>query len=153
MKLADYLDLKTVISNLNSSTKEDVIKELTQSISKTHPNINYERLLELFMEREELCSTAVDFGVAVPHAKLSGITDIILGFGRSTAGISFGSLDKKPSHFFITLIAPEEASGVHIQLLARISKVFKNQELRSRLMQCETNEEILELIIDEDEKY
>lgn len=153
MKLADFLELETVIAELNSNSKEDVINELSEIISSTHTNINHERVVEALLERERLCSTAVDFGVAVPHGKLSGIDDIVIGFGRSIEGIDFESLDKKPSHFFITLIAPEEATGAHIQLLARISKVFKEPDFRSRLMKCETGEEIFESIITEDEKY
>lgn len=153
MKLADFLELETVIPRLKSDSKEDVIDELSENISKTHTNINHERLVEALLERERLCSTAIDFGVAVPHAKLSGIDDIVIGFGRSIEGIEFESLDNKPSHFFITLIAPEEATGAHIELLTRISKVFKEPDFRSRLMKCETGEEIFESIITEDEKY
>ena len=153
MKLADFLEEATVVPELNSDSKEDVINELSENISKTHTNINHEKLVEVLLEREKLCSTAVDFGVAVPHAKLSGINDIIIGFGRSLEGIGFESLDNKPTHFFITLIAPEEAVGAHIQLLARISKIFKEPEFRSRLMKYETGEEIFESLITEDEKY
>lgn len=153
MKLADFLELETVIPRLKSDSKEDVIDELSENISKTHTNINHERLVEALLERERLCSTAIDFGVAVPHAKFSGIDDIVIGFGRSIEGIEFESLDNKPSHFFITLIAPEEATGAHIELLTRISKVFKEPDFRSRLMKCETGEEIFESIITEDEKY
>jgi len=153
MKIADFLEANTIISNLNSKTKQDVIRELANTISSAHSNINKEKLVEVLLEREKLCSTAVDLGVAVPHAKLSGITEIILGFGRSLKGIVFESLDNKPTNFFITIIAPEDTTGVHIQLLARISKVFRNQDLRSRLMKCDSEEEIFQTITLEDEKY
>ncbi len=153
MKLADYLELKTVFPELNSNTKDDVIAEIADKLSNASSSINYERLLEVLIEREQLCSTAVDNGVAVPHAKLDGISDIVVGFGRSRQGVDFVSLDRKPTHFFIALIAPQDTTSNHIKLLARISKVFRDQELRSRLMKCETEEEILELIIEEDEKY
>ena len=153
MKLADYLEVKTVIPKLSSNNKDDVIKELAHKLSETSPQINQERLLEVFLEREKLCSTAVDYGIAVPHAKLNGLSDIVLGFGRSIEGIDFESLDGKPTHFFITLIVPEESTGDHLKLLARISKIFKDKELRSKLMSCETDEEILESIIQEDDKY
>ncbi len=153
MKLADYLELKTVFPQLNSNTKDDVIAEIAENLSSASSGINYEKLLEVLIEREQLCSTAVDNGVAVPHAKLDGINDIVVGFGRSLQGVDFDSLDRKPSHFFITLIAPQDLASKHIQLIARISKIFKDQELRSKLMRCETDEEIFELIVQEDEKY
>ena len=153
MKLTDFLEVKTVITKLKSNTKQDVIKEIADNISHFHPNINNERLIEALFDRENLCSTALDSGVAVPHAKISGIAEIIIGFGRSLEGIAFESLDKKPTNFFITLIAPEDASGIHIGLLARISKIFRNQDLRSKLMICNSEEEIFQTITSEDEKY
>lgn len=153
MKLAHYLEAKNVIPKLSSNNKDDVIKELADKLSEISPQINQERLVEVFLEREKLCSTAVDYGIAVPHAKMDGLSDIVLGFGRSLEGIDYESLDGKPTHFFVILIIPQESTGEHLRLLARISKIFKDQELRSKLMSCETDEEIVESIIQEDEKY
>jgi len=153
MKLADFLEVETIFPTLKANTKQDVIKELADNISNVHPNINNERLTEALLDREKLCSTALDSGVAVPHAKISGITEIILGLGRSLEGIVFESLDKKPTNFFITLITPEDVTGIRIQLLARISKVFRNQDLRSRLMNCDSEQAIFQTIKLEDEKY
>lgn len=153
MKLRNFLDVKTVIPALKSTTKHDVIKEIADNISNYYPNINSERLSEALVEREKLCSTALDSGVAIPHVKISGIAEIILGFGRSSQGIAFESLDEKPTNFFITLIAPEDANGVHLKLLARISKIFRNQDFRSELMECSSEEEIFNVITSEDEKH
>lgn len=153
MKISDFLERKTIIPNLHSQTKPDVIKELAEKIATVYPNINEERLVEVLMDREKLCSTAVDSGVAIPHAKLSGISNIIVGLGRSTDGIDFDSLDSKKTHLFIVLIAPENSTGSHIQLLARISKIFKNPDLRASLMNCESQDEIYESVTMEDAEY
>jgi len=153
MRISDYLDVNAIIPNLNSHSKEEVVEEIAAGITKVNPKINTDRLIEVLLEREKICSTALDSGVAVPHGKISGITDIILGFGKSSEGISYESLDNKPSHFFFTLIAPEDSISIHIRLLARISKIFKNPELRSKLSKCKTAQEIYEAIVSEDEKY
>lgn len=152
MKISDILEKKAVIPDLQAKTKPDVISELAEKITEVYTNINDEKLIEVLMEREKLCSTAVDSGVAIPHAKLSGLTNIIAAFGRSVEGIDFDSLDAKATNLFIVLIAPESSVGAHIQLLARISKIFRNPELRSKLMRAETQEEIYDLIILEDAK-
>ena len=152
MKLSDVLEKKAVIPDLKAESKPEVISELAETISEVYPNINDERLVEVLMEREKLCSTAVDSGVAIPHAKLSGLTSTIAAFGRSEKGIDFDSLDAKPTHLFIALIAPEHSSGTHIQLLARISKIFRNAELRSRLLKSDNRDEIYEMILLEDAK-
>jgi PTS system nitrogen regulatory IIA component len=152
MKISDVLERKTVIPNLQSRSKPDVIRELAENLASAYPNINDEKLIEVLMEREKLCSTAVDSGVAIPHAKLSGISGIIAGFGRSIEGIDYDSLDAKLTHLFIILVAPESSIGAHIQLLARISRIFKNPDLRAKLMTLDTQDEIYDSIIMEDAK-
>jgi len=152
MKMSEVMERNTVIPHLKSEDKKHVIQELSDKVASEYPGINNEKLVELLLEREKLCSTALDAGVAIPHAKLSGISDIIIGFGRSIKGIDFDSLDSKTTHFFILLIAPENSTGRYIELLARISMIFKNADFRSRLMKAESREEIYENIISEDEK-
>jgi nitrogen PTS system EIIA component len=152
VKISDVLDRNTVIPSLKSVDKPEVIKELAEGLTREHPGINNERLIEVLTEREKLCSTALDSGVAIPHAKLSGISDILLGFGRSEKGVDFDSLDKKSTHFFILLVSPENTPRQYIELLARISMIFKDSEFRSRLMNAESREELYEYIISEDEK-
>lgn len=152
MKISDVLERQSVIPSLKGTSKEEVIKELAGLLAEAHPAVNKERLIEALLEREKLCSTAVDSGVAIPHAKLSGISDIILGFGRSEKGIDFDSLDRLPTHLFIILVSPENSTGRHIELLARISMIFKNSELRSHLLKTASKEELYEYILSEDEK-
>jgi PTS system nitrogen regulatory IIA component len=153
MKIADVLKKESVIPYLRSKTKAEVIRELSEHVSSVSNNINTERLVEVLMERERLCSTAVDSGVAIPHGKLSGISNIITAFGRSIEGVDFESLDGNPTHLFILLLAPENSAGTHLKLLARFSRIFKSPEFRSKLMQAKSQDEIYELIIEEDAKH
>ncbi|HKQ32680.1 MAG TPA: PTS sugar transporter subunit IIA [Thermodesulfobacteriota bacterium] len=152
MKISEVLERETIIPDLQSRTKPDVIRELADNLAAAHPGINNEKLIEVLMEREKLCSTAVDCGVAIPHAKMTGTSDIIAGFGRSFEGIDYDSLDAELTHLFIILVAPETSIGAHIQLLARISKIFRNPDLRAKLMTLETKDEIYDSIIMEDAK-
>jgi len=100
MGFVDVLRKESVIPNLRSRTKLDVIKELSDRVSSIYPSVNKEALVSVLIEREKLCSTAVDVGVAIPHGKLSGISDIIVVFGRSLEGIDFESLDGNPTYLF-----------------------------------------------------
>ena len=95
MKLLDVLKKECVILNLHSKTKPEVIKEISERVASIYQNINTERLIEVLMEREKLCSTAVDAGVAIPHGKLSGLGNMLTAFGRSLEGIDFESRLKK----------------------------------------------------------
>lgn len=153
MKIADFLRKESVISELHSKNKTEVIKELSQLVSSLYQNINSDSLFQVLMEREKLCSTAVDAGVAIPHGKLGGISNIIAAFGRSEKGIDFESLDGNPTHLFILILAPENAAGTHLKLLARISKIFKLPEFRSKLMEAKSQDEIYEIIAEEDARH
>ena len=152
LEINDVLKKESVIPNLYSKTKSEVIRELSEKVATIYPNFNRENLISVLLEREKLCSTAVDEGVAIPHGKMSGISSIIVAFGRSIEGIDFESLDGNPTHLFILLIAPENSSGVHLKLLARISRIFKNPDFRSRITKAGSQDEIYELILQEDAK-
>lgn len=153
MKITDELKKETIIAFLKSTNKNEVIKELTNHISKSHPNLNPDQAYEVIIEREKLCSTALDAGVAIPHGKMSGISNFVISFGKSAEGVDFESLDGKPTHLFILILSPENSSRLHLKLLAKISKIFKSQEFRSKLMNAKTSDEIYEIIEEEDAKY
>jgi len=152
LEINDVLKKESVIPNLYSKTKSEVIRELSDKVATIYPNFNRDNLISVLLEREKLCSTAVDEGVAIPHGKMSGISSIIVAFGRSIEGIDFESLDGNPTHLFILLIAPENSSGVHLKILARISRIFKNPDFRSRITKAGSQDEIYELILQEDAK-
>ena len=152
MDISQILKKECVFPDLRSTTKKQVIKELSENISSEIENLNAEKINEILTEREKLCSTALDSGIAIPHGKLSEISKIIMGIGISKKGIDFESLDGEKTHIFILLIAPHNASKPHIEVLARISKIFKNKRLREKILNSETKEEIYNLVIDENEK-
>lgn len=152
MKLTDYLDKKCVIPDLQSATKPEVLQELAGQVTNVYTNLNTEKVSEILIEREELCSTAVDKGVAIPHGKIGGISGIITAFGRSLKGIDFDSLDEKTTHLFMLILAPENSSGLHIKLLARTSLILKKSDTRSNLLKAESREELYNLLVEEDEK-
>lgn len=153
MKILDVLKKEFIFPELISETKPAVIEELSQKVSELTPSLNFEKVYETLMEREKLCSTAVDSGVAIPHGKISDTSKTIIAVGRSTAGIDFESLDGNKTKLFILIIAPENSAGDHIKLLARISKILRNEDVRTDLLGAESAEDIYSIIINEDEKF
>ncbi len=153
MKLSDVLKKECIIPNITSTKKPDVIRELSEKLCSQYPNINVDTLVDVLLQREKLSSTAVDSGVAIPHAKMGDISNILAAFGRSIKGVEFESLDGKPTHLFILLLAPENSAGTSLKLLARISNMFRSPEFRQRLLEAEGEDEIYELIRKEDDKY
>lgn len=152
MNITSLLSKESVIAQLKSSIKSEVLIELSNKISETYNYISKEKLLDALIEREKLCSTAIDFGVAIPHCKLEGIPNIIVGLGISTKGIDFDSLDAKKTYIFFILIAPENSVREHIQLLAKISKLCKDNNFRSNLLQLESENDIYNYILSQENK-
>jgi nitrogen PTS system EIIA component len=145
MRIVDFLRSNAVIASLQANSKEEVLKELLQPIADNHPGIDENGLLKTLITRESLGSTGIGGGVAIPHGKYDGLRELVASFGKSPKGIDFDSMDNKPAYLFFLLIAPKNSAGEHLKALARISRLFKDPLLKSRLQQAESAEEIYQL--------
>mgnify|MGYP006087009463 FL=1 len=153
MKITDILKKEHIIENLVSTDKESTLDELSSFLKDKGMVSNKETLQSALMEREALGSTGIGENVAIPHAKISAIDQIITVFGRSIKGIEFDSLDKKPVHFIYLVLAPMNSSGQHLKVLARISRLLKNKSLRESIIRATEANQIYAIIADEDSKY
>ncbi len=152
MKLFDLLCPETIVYDLTSETKEDVIKELSETVSRYSEDIDADELSAILMERESLGSTGIGEGIAIPHGKYPKIKFLTGAIGRSLKGINFQSMDNQPAHLFFLLVAPENSAGLHLKALAKISRLLKTERLRKRLMEAGTRNEMVEILREEDEK-
>ena len=105
------------------------------------------------MERERLGSTGIGEGIAIPHGKFHGVSQLIISFGRSLKGLDFESMDGEPAFLFFLLVAPENSDGIHLKTLAKLAKILKSSSLRKLLMEAPTREKLYEAIIQEDEEF
>jgi PTS system nitrogen regulatory IIA component len=153
MRLIDILDESSIVADLHAHTKTAALETLVEAMSRTTPAVDKQEILQVLLEREQLGSTGIGDGIAIPHGKSKALTAIISGFGLSTQGIDFDSLDGKPAHLFFLLVAPENSVGTHLKMLARISRMLKNGEFRKKLLNATSQHEIYQIISDEDAKY
>lgn len=153
MHITDILDEESIIAELTARDKKGVLEELV-SVLVTHGRLpDREKPVEVLLERERLGSTGIGDGIAIPHGKLKGIQGIICSFGRTKAGIDFQSIDERPTHLFFLLLAPEESASEHLQALARLSRLLKDDQLRKRLLEADSKEDIYRIITEEDTHY
>jgi fructose-specific phosphotransferase system IIA component len=154
MQIMDFLSKKAILTDIKSTKKEEVIKELVDAlisadeIEKRYRN----KLIDTLMTRESLGSTAIGQGIAIPHAKSDCIDKLIAAFGLSKKGVEFDSLDAEPAYIFFLLVAPQDSAGPHLKALARISRLLKDKYFRDSLRACTDNKSILKIIAGEDEK-
>jgi len=131
MKLGDYLERDLVLPELMSETKSDVLKELIAPLGVKYSEMDTGQAVRVLLEREKLGTTGIGDGIAIPHGKLEGVDKVVVVVGRSLKGIEFDALDHKPCHIFFMVLAQEQVAGMHLRVLAQISRLLKDEEFRS----------------------
>jgi PTS system nitrogen regulatory IIA component len=152
MKILDVLPKDAILADLKAQDKKGILEELVEPISRLK-EVNREELVRVLMERERLGSTGIGSGIGIPHGKLKNLDGLVLGFGLSRKGVDFESMDNRPTHIFFLLVTPENSTGLHLKLLARISKILKHDPFRERLLKAADREEIYAIIKEEDAEF
>jgi PTS system nitrogen regulatory IIA component len=152
MKILDALSREAICADLKAQDKKGILEELATPVAET-VGVDCDELVRVLMEREHLGSTGIGGGIGIPHGKLKPLENLVLGFGKSRAGVNFESMDGKPTHIFFLLLTPENSTGLHLKVLARISRILKNDPFKEKLMAASSAEEIYAIIEEEDEEF
>ena len=147
MQLNQILKIEFINANLSARNKDEALAELINTITQGGIKLKQSSIIEILTQRENLGSTGIGDGVAIPHGKIPELDEIIVAFGRSTEGIPFDSLDGKPVLLFFLLLAPENSSGQHLKILAKISKMLKDVDFRKKLLKAESKSDLYNIIL------
>jgi mannitol/fructose-specific phosphotransferase system IIA component (Ntr-type) len=146
--LSELISPATINLNLQSADREAVLDELVHQIPALAKDPDArQKLVRALHEREQLHSTGIGDGVALPHARnaLIGLVDRpLIVFGRHTQGIPFGAIDGAPTRMFFLLVAPTVTE--HLAVLARISRLLRDPVLRQNLLSADSAKKVLVLI-------
>lgn len=153
MNLGDVLREACVLVDLKGETKEQVLNELVLALKQEHLIEDKEEAIKVILERENLGSTGIGDGVAIPHGKMKGLSGMLCAFGKSVKGVPFDAVDRQPVHIFFLLLAPEETTGLHLKMLSRISRILRDSPFRRKLMEQVRAPELYREIVEEDRKY
>ncbi|MGB2987745.1 MAG: PTS sugar transporter subunit IIA [Phycisphaerae bacterium] len=153
MKLFDLIHASSVVSELETTDRNGVIRELIQSLAD-HGEVNQEHvetIARATILRENQGSTGFGKGVAVPHVKHQCIEKMTATIGRSSHGVDFAALDRAPVYTIVMLLSPASAPEEHLAAMERIFRYLQRENFRRFLRQAETREAIIELIAEADE--
>ena len=152
MKICDILTEALLVKDLQARDKEGVLREMATHLCQYAPDVAAQstEVLAALLNRERLGSTGVGEGVAIPHAKISGLKNLVACFGRAAHGVAFDAIDYQPVRLIFVLLVPENSAGAHLKALARISRLLKNGEFRNRLLQLEDAHLLYRAFADED---
>jgi len=153
MTLMEILSGRSVIVGLKGRTKGEVLEELVDSLEVGDKITDRDKVLEAVLQREEIMSTGIGHGIAIPHGKSEYVTELGGVLGTKVDGVDFDALDGKPTHIFFLLVSPMDVSGPHIKALARISRLLKAEDFRQRLIGAGNNETAIRIIEEEEKRH
>jgi fructose-specific phosphotransferase system IIA component len=134
--------------DLKGNTKQDIIKEMIGLLVKSGQlrDEDKDAVFGEVMKREEIMSTGMQDGIAIPHAKTDAVKQVVCAAALKKGGVDFKSLDGKPSYIFILILSPKDITGPHIRFMADISQLLLDEERRQRLVSSRTKEELYRAI-------
>ena len=153
MKISDILTENLVATGLPGNTKNEVIDAMIDLVASSPKVMDKEKVRKAIFEREEIMSTGVGNGFAIPHGKTEAVADIVAAFAVTAQPIDYQSLDEKPVRLVFLLVGKDNLVGPHIKLLSRISRLMNKEEFRRRLLDLKSPGEILEAFRQEEATY
>jgi PTS system nitrogen regulatory IIA component len=152
MKFADFVSSAAIRADLGADDKEQVIRELTGALvaAGAIADDDLDSIVKAIMKREELGSTGIGKGVAVPHTKHPSVERLVGTVGVSTEGLDFNSLDGDKVQLFFLLISPPDRPGDHLRALENISRQLRDDTFCRFLKQAKTPEDIWQLLEEAD---
>ncbi len=153
MKISDILTENLVATGLPGNTKNEVIDAMIDLVASSPKVMDKEKVRKAIFEREEIMSTGVGNGFAIPHGKTEAVSDIVAAFAVTAQPIDYQSLDEKPVRLVFLLVGKDNLVGPHIKLLSRISRLMNKEEFRRRLLDMKSPREILEAFRQEEATY
>jgi mannitol/fructose-specific phosphotransferase system IIA component (Ntr-type) len=146
MVISDLVSLDLVDVNLKSTSKEAALSEIVDFLYEKNKIRNKQPVLQALLDREKHGTTGIGNGVAVPHARLENLTEVILLVGTSQQGIDFSSADGEPVRIILFLLAPVSDIGTSLKILANIARMINDRYFTKKLLQASTNEELYKIL-------
>lgn len=144
MRFVDYLDPR-LITFLNSATRNEAIDSLIHSLEEAQKIPNKEAFRKALLEREELVSTGIGMGIAIPHAKMKELDDFFIAIGIQKKGLDWNALDKAPVRLIFMIGGPDNRQTHYLQILSQLTSAIREVDLRKALLSSQSRKEILEL--------
>ncbi len=146
-KIVEELNPRCISLSLQSESKQDLIKEMLTLLYKAGYVNDYDLCLEAINERESSMSTGMQSGIAIPHGRCNGVSQLVFAIGFHREGIDFQSMDKEVSKLFILSLSPLDASTEHLQFLATISTILGKPDILEELEKSSTVEEFKKILL------
>ena len=146
MLLSNLLKKELVILDLKSKEKIEVIEEIVDKLAEEHKIQDKEEFLKNIIKRENLESSGIGKGIALPHAVVNTLKKLVIAFACSKEGVNFAAQDGKPVHLIFMLGSSEKNANLYLNTLARIASLLRNEAFKKSLLKAKNAPEIINLI-------
>ncbi len=153
MKISDLLDNSNVIPDLSADDKKEAIDKLVGALSSKLDEDTITSVRNAVMERENIMSTGVGKGLAIPHGKSSHLSQTYAAFAKLHEPIAYEAIDNEPVQILFLLVGPESQNSVHIKMLSRISRLLNSSAFREKLLSSTDKESIIKHFRAEEEHF
>jgi nitrogen PTS system EIIA component len=151
VRLLEYLSTNLIFLDLSGKDKNDVITKVVHLMKQQKAIDDEKDFLKEVFQREALGCTAIGGNVAIPHARTKTVNKIIIAFARLTPGIDFGADDKAPVRLLFILGTPLDAVGEYLKVLAKLSKLLKEEKTREKLILARNAKEVYKVLEDSED--
>jgi len=145
MRLSDHISEEVVCLYIKSSVKDEAIEELAELLRPSRDITDFDAYLKAVFEREQIGTTGIGKGVAIPHARTDTVSDFVVAVGRSANGVDFQAVDDQPVKLIILMGTPLGKIGEYLKILAHLSYLLKRGDFVESLMQAADEATVVEL--------
>jgi len=153
MKILEILKLDKIKVEFTGTTKEDVLNEIIDSFIGDPRVLDIETIRTVVLEREKIMSTGIGNGFAIPHGKTNMVSEMIAASGVLKNPIEFDALDGNKVNLIFLIVGKEDSVAQHIKMLSRISRIMNQEDIRLKLANANSIDEIAQIFESQDNKY
>jgi len=144
--LAELLTPSRVACGLSVASKKRALEDLSQLIAAENPNLQQNEIFDSLIARERLGSTGLGKGVAIPHGRLKSSNETILAFIKLDNGIDYDAPDGERVDLLCALVVPAESTDEHLEILAKLTEIFRSDELRKKIRNINNPQKVHEIL-------
>jgi mannitol/fructose-specific phosphotransferase system IIA component (Ntr-type) len=153
VKIQQILQKNGILVDLKASDKSEALTQIAGYLVSLYDLKPAQEIVDKILERESEMSTGIGFGIAIPHARISGIDRLYMVAARIVGGIEFNSIDEQPVFLIFMMISPAGTSADHTRILSSLSRIMSYEEIRRRLMDADSGEAFLDVVAKGEDKY
>ena len=149
MEISEIISPERVISSNVVTSKKAALESIAGLIASADPGLTQSEVFESLIAREKLGSTGLGHGIALPHGRRKCGNQTIGAFLRLEDAVPYDAIDQKPVDLFFALLVPEESTEEHLQILAKLAKIFSDPSLVNRIRSCDSDQSLFTIISDQ----